>query len=432
MMPFSVLRPWGLGIFSWLLLGAGIYCGWQAVKELRREPQPVVVAVDNGRVGDTTSSRDGSLATETTTEITTPTLSRSPQDVKWPFWGYLAATVALLGWNFGGFLPVHWLLSNPNGPEPDRVAPEKKLWVDRPDGSRLHVQIYGPASGPTLLLTHGWSLDISAWDYVLGKLSSHCRVVTWDLPGLGRSRGPDNRDWSLEKMAHDLDAVLEATASPDPVVLAGHSIGGMITQTYCRLYGGKLGPDVQGIALLHTTYVNPLRTCFLAPLATALELPLITPFNYLTIALAPLVWLSNWQSYLNGSLHMCTRLSTFSGKQSWKQLDHAALLAAIAWPGVLARGNLAMQRFDGEATLPKIDIPVLVLSGKHDRMTVPGASTHMEELLPADRPFQVSSGHLGMWECPKEFAAAVTEFVEQCSAHRKAANAPPETSIPRK
>jgi pimeloyl-ACP methyl ester carboxylesterase len=426
MMPFSVLRPWGLGIFSWLLLGLEIYCGWRAIEELRREPQTVVVPVEDERPASEINDPGNEAASEATSKAT-KIVSVPPQGINWPLWGYLAATVGFLGVNFGGFIPIRWLLSTPSGPDSDWVMPEKQLWVDRPDGSRLHVKIYGLASGPTLLLTHGWSLDTSAWHYVIGQLAKNTRVVAWDLPGLGRSRGPTNRDWSLEKMAHDLNAVLEATATSAPVVLAGHSIGGMITQVFCRLYKKKLGSQVQGLALLHTTYVNPLRTCFAAPLATALELPLITPLNYLNMVLAPLVWLSNWQSYLNGSLHVCTRITTFSGEQSWKQLDHAARLAAIAWPGVLARGNLAMQRFHEESTLFEIDVPVLVLSGKHDRMTVPAASVHMEELLPADRPFQVSSGHLGMWECPKEFVAAVTEFVEQCSAQGKAVNAPPET-----
>ncbi|MCE9526415.1 MAG: alpha/beta hydrolase, partial [Planctomycetales bacterium] len=87
-------------------------------------------------------------------------------------------------------------------------------------------------------------------------------------------------------------------------------------------------------------------------------------------------------------------------------------------PGVLTRGNRAMQHHDEESTLPTIDLPVLVFSGKHDRMTLPSASAHMDELLPAGRPFQVSSGHLGMWECPQEFATALTEFVHQVAAQQ--------------
>ena len=90
----------------------------------------------------------------------------------------------------------------------------------------------------------------------------------------------------------------------------------------------------------------------------------------------------------------------FPSGKSWQQLDHAALLAAIAWAGVLARGNLSMQRFAEETTLSKIEVPVLVLSGKHDRMTLPAARSHMEDWLRAYLPFQVSSGTSGSGECP--------------------------------
>ena len=49
MMPFSVLRPWLLGIVSWIVLGVGIYCGWLAVEEYRRQSRPVVIQTDDGR-----------------------------------------------------------------------------------------------------------------------------------------------------------------------------------------------------------------------------------------------------------------------------------------------------------------------------------------------------------------------------------------------
>ena len=335
------------------------------------------------------------------------------------FWAYLAGAVALLGFNFGGTFPLRWILGNSDGPQREQIAPTKEFWLDRPDGSRLHVRIHGFANAPTLLLTHGWSLDVSAWDYVIRQLSKRCRVVTWDLPGLGQSKGPANRDWSLEKMAHDLHAVLQATSTQGTTVLLGHSIGGMITQVFCRVHSEELGAKVHGLALLHTTYRNPLRTCFAAPLATALELPLLTPLNYLTIALAPWVWLSNLQSYLNGSLHITSRFTSFSGKQTWQQLDHAARLSVKAWPGVLARGNFAMQKFNEEATLTKLELPVLVLSGKYDRMTLPSASAHMEHLLADDRPYQIPTGHLGMWECPEQFVLAITEFVERLPEYRE-------------
>lgn len=409
MMPFSVLRIFGLGLFSWAFLGLGIYCGYRAYEEYRRTAPPRIVRTDVQRDAETDETPERDRPTQTVVvRDSRPDWSRMSRSG----WLFLASAVALLGFSFGGSIPMRWLLSAPTGNPPRRVTPAKELTVARSDGSRLHVQIYGPQTAPTLVLTHGWSLNISAWDYALEQLSQRYRVVAWDLPGLGRSKAPDNGDLSLEVMAHDLNAVIGETATDRPLVLLGHSIGGMITQTFCRLHPERLGSTVAGLILVHTTYTNPLRTCFAASLATALENVLITPLNYLMIPLAPLAWLSNWQSYLNGSLHTSTRFTSFSGKQTAQQLEHAALLAVQAWPGVLARGNLAMQRFNEEATLPKIDLPVLVFAGRHDRMTLPSASAHLDNLLPESRLFEADTGHLGHWEQAEKFVQAVTEFVD--------------------
>jgi pimeloyl-ACP methyl ester carboxylesterase len=54
------------------------------------------------------------------------------------------------------------------------------------------------------------------------------------MPGLGKSQGPRNHDYRLEKMAADLEAVVARVDRP--VVLVGHSIGGMISLTFCRLF----------------------------------------------------------------------------------------------------------------------------------------------------------------------------------------------------
>ncbi len=102
------------------------------------------------------------------------------------------------------------------------------------------------------------------WQYLRTTLADHFRIVVWDLAGLGKSHGPTNNDYSLEKMAHDLNAVLERVSPNGPVILIGHSIGGMTEQTFCRVHHDKLGQSVKGIVLLHTTYTNPLSTNMLA------------------------------------------------------------------------------------------------------------------------------------------------------------------------
>jgi hypothetical protein len=65
----------------------------------------------------------------------------------------------------------------------------------------------------------------------------------------------------------------------------------MITLTFCRLFPQALGNRVKGIALVQTTYTNPVRTTNMAALLGALERPVIVPLLHLTIWLSPLLWL---------------------------------------------------------------------------------------------------------------------------------------------
>jgi pimeloyl-ACP methyl ester carboxylesterase len=121
------------------------------------------------------------------------------------------------------------------------------------------VEVSGPEGAPTLVLTHGWGNDRSEWDDLKRALGGRFRLIAWDLPGLGRSSQPANRDYGLEKLAGDLQAVL-GLAGERPAVLLGHSIGGMITLTFCRLFPEALGSRVRGLALVQTTYTKPVRT----------------------------------------------------------------------------------------------------------------------------------------------------------------------------
>lgn len=243
-------------------------------------------------------------------------------------------------------------------------------------------------------------------------LTKEYRVVVWDLPGLGKSRGPLNKDYSLEKMAHDLNAVLEQVVPSGPAILIGHSIGGMIQQTFCRLHAKKLENVVKGLVLLHTTYTNPLSTNILAGIVKPLQ-PIVSLMNAVMIPLAPVMWLSNWQSYFNGSAHWFARLESFTGKQTWEQLDHSAKLGAAASPSVLARGNFGMMKFNEESTLPMVKVPVLVVSSQNDRLTVQSASRHIEQLLFNDTSLADNGGHLGHWEYNEQVSQAISVFASR-------------------
>jgi pimeloyl-ACP methyl ester carboxylesterase len=415
MMPFSVLRTWGFGLLSWAILAGGFYFLYEWADGV----DPPVV---RSQLDDREPARHDTAATNISSDAPVAALDGS-EDAQLQVigrdrqggWPYLAAAIGLLGFSTFGFIPLTLILGKPGIGEPRSDVQGQTLRINRDDGTQLHVEVLGQKHAPTLVMVHGWSLDRSAWYYAFRRLAESYRLVRWDLPGLGNSRGPNDGDYRIEKMANDLAAVVER-AGPGPIIIVGHSIGGMIAQTFCRLYPKLLGSRVGGLVLVHTTYTNPLRTAFLSGLWTALEKPVIVPLNHLTVWLAPIAWLSNWQSYLNGTLHLMTRFASFAGGQTWGQLNHGARLAAMAWPAVVARGNLAMLEFDEQPELPKIGIPVLVIASQFDRMTRPQASERLDQLLPNCRYATVPAGHLGLWEHEAKVFELISEFADQVSA----------------
>ncbi len=291
------------------------------------------------------------------------------------------------------------------------VAPRVVKTLGRPDGSQLHVELYGPEEGTPIVMTHGWGFHGAEWNYIKASLSERFRLIIWDEPGLGKSTRPANRDYSIENLARDLEAVL-GLAGNKPAVLLGHSIGGMITLTFCRLSPEALGTRVLGLVLTHTTPTNPVRTTSGAGFLTAIETPILKPLMYLTIALSPLVWLMNWLSYLNGSAHLSTKHGSFCGTESADQVEFATVFQTKARPSVLARGMLGMMRYDARQTLSGINVPTLVVAGDKDTTTKPSASEEIHARIPHARLLTLSPAkHLGLIEHYVRYEAAVREFV---------------------
>ena len=117
-------------------------------------------------------------------------------------------------------ISTHFITSSSGQDEPKPNRSDRVQRLTRPDGSKIQVEFYGLDRAPTLILTHGWRPDSTAWYYTKKQLTDQFRVIVWDLPGLGKSKKPENRDYSLEKFARDLEAVLEL-AGDQPVILIG-------------------------------------------------------------------------------------------------------------------------------------------------------------------------------------------------------------------
>lgn len=326
---------------------------------------------------------------------------------------YLLGGLGMILWSFGGRLVSLPLFRRPGTDEPKRIRSETVQRVRRPDGTVLQVEFYGPEDGQPIILSHGWGPNSTVWYYAKRQLSDRFRVIVWDLPGLGKSSKPKNKDYSLEKYARDLEAVIDLVGKP--VILLGHSMGGMLTLTFCRLFPEQLGSRVAGLILVDTTYTNPVKTAIFSKVLRAVQKPLLEPLLYLTIGLSPLLWLMTWLSYFNGSLHISVELSGFKGTETRGQLEFSALLSALGSPGVLARGTLAMFKYEETATLSTINVPVLLIVGASDIATKPGASIRMKAALPQSEFVTLRpGGHMSLMEQNQEFAEVVSAFSAAC------------------
>jgi pimeloyl-ACP methyl ester carboxylesterase len=318
---------------------------------------------------------------------------------------------ALIAWSFLGKLPVKMLLGRRED-DADRLRRPAGETVQTRTGANLHVERTGPADAPVLVFVHGWGLDAGVWWEARQTLSQRYQVVAYDLAGLGKSSQFGDRKYSLDKFADDLMEIV-SQACPRKVVLVGHSIGGMIVQTFCRRYPETLNRQVVGIVLENTTHQDPSRTTVLGDGLHAVK-PLLEVAMRLDIPLQPLVWLMNWQSYLSGHTHLAMRFGGFGTEPTKAQLEQVALAATRNPPAVQAKGNLAMMHWGVTEDLPAIRVPALVFIGGKDIVTIPAAGETIARRLPQARPvYMEDAGHLGPMELADAYNAAIASFADE-------------------
>ncbi|MFF4205572.1 alpha/beta fold hydrolase [Streptomyces sp. NPDC001668] len=127
--------------------------------------------------------------------------------------------------------------------------------VQRPDGARLAVYTEGPASPDLVVVfSHGWQATASVWDQVVRHLPhDRARIVRYDQRGHGAST-PGRARPSIALLGDDLKAVIDATVpARTPVVLVGHSMGGMAVTALVAQYPHLIGSTVCAVVLAATT-----------------------------------------------------------------------------------------------------------------------------------------------------------------------------------
>ncbi|MET0928855.1 MAG: alpha/beta hydrolase [Aeromicrobium sp.] len=132
--------------------------------------------------------------------------------------------------------------------------------VMAPDGTPLNVEIdEAERKTPTIVFLHGWVENIDVWHYQRLALRGRVRMVFPDVRSHGRSGRSDAAHCSLADLADDVAEVVKQLVPRGPIILVGHSMGGMtIMELACsrpQLFGGR----VKGVVLLGTSAGRLMR-----------------------------------------------------------------------------------------------------------------------------------------------------------------------------
>ena len=125
------------------------------------------------------------------------------------------------------------------------------------DGHRLAVTTHGPDDAAvTVFLAHCWTLDRHGWHRqvrdLLSEFGHQVRLVTWDHRGHGASGVVRRHEASIDTLGSDWGELVDALAPTGPLVMAGHSIGGMALMALAA-QRPELFERVVGVALVSTS-----------------------------------------------------------------------------------------------------------------------------------------------------------------------------------
>jgi pimeloyl-ACP methyl ester carboxylesterase len=132
--------------------------------------------------------------------------------------------------------------------------------VTADDGARISCEEIEARDGRpvlTVVLVHGFALDRRTWHFQRRSLAElgdpSVRLVLYDQRSHGRSERAPRESCTIEQLGHDLDAVIRALAPEGPLVLVGHSMGGMTIMALAEQHPELFTDRVAGVALVSTS-----------------------------------------------------------------------------------------------------------------------------------------------------------------------------------
>jgi len=266
----------------------------------------------------------------------------------------------------------------------------------------------------TLIFAHGYALNMDCWHFERRELAGIGKMVFYDQRSHGRSGRSPQENVTLEQLGRDLHGIFEEFAPTGPVILIGHSMGGMSIMALAEQYPELFGDRVIGVGLCSTSAGGLDKTPIAFPgWAGRMVRALATP-TVAALARIPDVVESSRKAGTDIS-YLLTRKYSFGSEAPPAFTEFVNEMIAATPISVIADFYPIFALHDKYHALePLQKVECVVVGGDDDHVT---PFVHSEEIVrhvPGAELVEVRNcGHLGLIEHHREFIAALLGMIER-------------------
>ncbi|WP_367321319.1 alpha/beta fold hydrolase [Streptomyces sp. HUAS ZL42] len=281
----------------------------------------------------------------------------------------------------------------------------------------------------TVVFSHGYCLSQDSWHFQRAALRGVVRTVHWDQRSHGRSgRGvaqvQDDMPVTIDQLGRDLKAVIDAAAPDGPLVLVGHSMGGMTVMALAALYPELIRDRVVGTAFVGTSPGRLGEVNFGLPVAGVNAVRRVLPGVLKALGQQAALVEKGRRATADLFAGIIKRYSFASRDVDPAVARFAERMIEGTPIDVVAEFYPAFTDHDKtEALACFTDMPVLVLAGIGDLVTPSEHSEAIADLLPdAELVLVPDAGHLVMLEHPEVVTDRLADLLTRAGAVPAGAN----------
>ncbi|WP_036564046.1 alpha/beta fold hydrolase [Nocardioides halotolerans] len=287
------------------------------------------------------------------------------------------------------------------------------------DGVPLHVEVdeLDPGlrqrtSPLTVVFCHGYALNLDCWHFQRAAYRGLVRAVYYDQRSHGRSgRAPDGHA-TIDQLGHDLATVLEHVVPDGPVVLVGHSMGGMTIVALAEQHPELFGDRVVGVGLISTTAggLDPSR--LLLPMLPAKLGGQLTHRTVRTLARGHRT-VDGARRIGRSVARVATDLFAFGDEVPAAYVDFVDRMLSQTPFEVVAEffpSFHALDKFDAVEVLGRV--PTAIICGTDDKLTSIGHSRKLHQRVPGSTLLECDgAGHMVILERHGQVNAALDQLL---------------------